>query len=329
LKDLLASQNAAPARAGGGLDASTIEKISALRDNVRRVFVGKVAVVDRVLVALLAEGHCLIEDAPGVGKTTLAKALARSIDCEFKRIQFTPDLLPSDILGVSIYDPEKREFSFKPGPIFANVVLADEINRTNPRTQSSLLEAMSETSVSVDGQTRDLPRPFIVLATQNPFEFEGTYPLPESQLDRFILRTRVGYPSVDEEKEVLRAQRSEHPLDSIKPVVTGRDVIALQRATREVRVDDAIIDYIVAIAASTRASPRLAVGVSPRGSLALRRAAQARALLERRDYVIPDDVKSLALPVLSHRVVAKDPGEDGERAREALKEVLDKVSIPL
>jgi MoxR-like ATPase len=305
------------------------EKIAALRANVRRVFIGKSQVVERVLAALLAEGHVLLEDAPGLGKTTLAKALARSIDCEFRRIQFTPDLLPSDILGVSIFEPERHEFVFKPGPIFANVILADEINRTNPRTQSALLEAMSEASVSVDGVTRELKKPFIVLATQNPLEFEGTYPLPESQLDRFLLRTRIGYPSADEEKEVLRAQRVEHPLDAIQPVVHAEDVIALQRATREVRVDEAIIDYVVQIAGRTRAHPRLAIGVSPRGSLALRRAAQARALLEGRSYVVPDDVKELAVPVLAHRIVARDQGEDGDRAREVLKEVLEKVAIPL
>ena len=238
-------------------------------------------------------------------------------------------MLPSDVLGVSVYDPERREFSFKPGPIFSNVVLADEINRTNPRTQSALLEAMNEAHVSVDGVTRELPRPFLVLATQNPFEFEGTYPLPESQLDRFLLKTRIGYPTPEEEKQVLRAQATSHPLDALRPVVTGEQVLALQKATRDVRVDDALVDYIVAIAAKTRESPRLALGVSPRGSLALRRASQALALLSGRAFVVPDDVKALAVPVLAHRVVARDQGEHGEPARLAIREVLDAVPAPL
>ena len=306
-----------------------IAHVHALEENVRRVFVGKAPTVEHVLAALLACGHLLIEDAPGVGKTTLAKALARSLSCEFKRIQFTPDLLPSDITGVSIWDQARQEFVFKPGPVFANVVLADEINRTNPRTQSSLLEAMSDAQVSVDGQTRPLPRPFLVLATQNPFEFEGTYPLPESQLDRFLLRLRIGYPTPAQEREVLRAQQLSHPIESLTTVLTGEQVLALQETTRRVRVDDSILDYIVALAQRSRSSSRLAVGVSPRGSLALRRAAQGLALVRGREYVVPDDVKELLLPVLAHRVVPVDGAGARERAEEALLEVMEQEPVPL
>lgn len=308
----------------------TTELVQTLAANVRKVFVGKEQVVEAVLTALLAEGHLLIEDAPGVGKTTLAKSLARSIDCAFKRIQFTPDLLPSDITGVSIYDQQEQRFVFKPGPVFANVVLADEINRTNPRTQSSLLEAMSEAAVSVDGETRPLPKPFLVLATQNPFEFEGTYPLPESQLDRFLIRLEIGYPTAEQERAVLKAQQTAHPLRDLTPVVTGAQVLALQAATREVKVEDSVLDYIVAIAHASRDAPEVAVGVSPRGSLALRRAAQALALVRGRDYVIPDDVKELAVPVLAHRIVVEDElGAGRSRAREAMQRVVETVAAPL
>ena len=308
----------------------TTELVQTLAANVRKVFVGKEQVVEAVLTALLAEGHLLIEDAPGVGKTTLAKSLARSIDCAFKRIQFTPDLLPSDITGVSIYDQQEQRFVFKPGPVFANVVLADEINRTNPRTQSSLLEAMSEAAVSVDGETRPLPKPFLVLATQNPFEFEGTYPLPESQLDRFLIRLEIGYPTAEQERAVLKAQQTAHPLRDLTPVVTGEQVLALQAATREVKVEDSVLDYIVAIAHASRDAPEVAVGVSPRGSLALRRAAQALALVRGRDYVIPDDVKELAVPVLAHRIVVEDElGAGRSRAREAMQRVVETVAAPL
>ena len=308
---------------------AAIAHVRALEENVRKVFVGKVPTIEHVLAALLAEGHLLIEDAPGVGKTTLAKALARSINCEFKRIQFTPDLLPSDITGVSIWDQAKGQFTFKPGPVFANVVLADEINRTNPRTQSSMLEAMSDAQVSVDGDTRRLPRPFLVLATQNPFEFEGTYPLPESQLDRFLLRLKIGYPTAEQEREVLRAQALSHPIEALTTVVTGEQVVQLQETTRRVRVDDSILDYIVALAQRSRTSSRLAVGVSPRGSLSLRRATQGLALVRGRDYVIPDDVKELFLPVLAHRVVPIDGAGMRERAEEALREVLEQEPVPL
>jgi MoxR-like ATPase len=306
-----------------------IELVQRLAANVRTVFVGRDVTVDHVLTALLAGGHLLIEDAPGVGKTTLAKALARSISCDFKRVQFTPDLLPSDIVGVSIYDQGNQAFVFKPGPVFANVVLADEINRTNPRTQSSLLEAMSDAAVSVDGETRSLPRPFLVLATQNPFEFEGTYPLPESQLDRFLIRLEIGYPTPEQERAVLKAQETEHPIESLQTVVTGEQVVELQEATRRVRVDDSILDYIVALAQRSRESARLALGVSPRGSLALRRAAQALALVRGRDYVIPDDVKELVAPVLAHRVAPQDTTGGRERAVEALREIVEQEPVPL
>jgi MoxR-like ATPase len=298
-----------------------------LAANVRKVFVGRTRTVEHVLTALLAQGHALIEDAPGVGKTTLAKSLARSISCDFKRIQFTPDLLPSDITGVSVYDQSKGEFVFKPGPVFANVVLADEINRTNPRTQSSLLEAMSDSAVSVDGVTRALPQPFLVLATQNPFEFEGTYPLPESQLDRFLIRIKVGYPDKEQELEVLRAQSLVHPLEALTSVVSAEDVLFLQEATRNVRVDDALLEYIVTLAQRSREAPELAVGVSPRGSLCLRRAVQALAMVRERDYVVPDDIKELALPVLAHRVIPDEGGT--KRAEEALSGILESLPVPL
>lgn len=287
--------------------------VSALEANMAQVVLGKHDVVRLCIVALLAGEHVLLEDVPGVGKTLVGKALAKSVDGRFCRIQFTPDLLPSDIVGTSYFDTKKSEFTFSPGPIFANVVLADEINRTTPRTQSALLEAMSDARVSIDGTTHSLPQPFMVIATQNPFEFEGTYPLPENQLDRFLLRTRLGYPGREDERQVLAMHRAGEPVDRLEPALTCAQVSELQAAVRRVTVDEAIADYILDIAEATRTSDELHVGVSTRGALSLYRAIQSLALVEGRDYVVPDDVKQLALPVLAHRVISKGYLHGGQR----------------
>jgi MoxR-like ATPase len=308
-----------------------VEKIQRLRENIEGVFIGKSAVVTRVLVALFAGGHVLIEDVPGVGKTTLARALARSLDLSFKRIQFTPDLLPSDILGVSIYDQGTGQFDFKPGPVFASVVLADEINRTTPRTQSALLEAMSEGQVSVDGKTYPLGPPFMVLATQNPFEFEGTYPLPESQLDRFLMKIRVGYPSREHELSVVESQRVSHPIENVEPVMRGEELGVIQRRVKDVRVEESLSGYVLSLVTETRRSKSLVIGASPRGSLFLYRAAQALALVEGRDFVIPDDIKRLAVSVLAHRVIGKGFAyEGGQDEREKIiRGILETVEVPV
>ena len=289
---------------------SSLELIGRLTASVSRALVGKPEVVRLAVVGLVARGHLLIEDVPGVGKTTLAAALARSIGAGFQRIQFTSDMLPSDILGVSIYQPDRSEFVFKPGPLFTNIVLADEINRTTPKTQSSLLEAMNEAQVSLDHSTYPLPRPFMVLATQNPLEYEGTHPLPESQLDRFLLRIRIGYPESRDEKAILRGE-SAGPLDGLEPVVSVDDVLWLQDEAERVRVEESVLDYLMALVAATRHSPFLALGVSPRGSLALLRAAKAHALADGRDYLVPDDVKRLAVPALAHRVLVRTRAAGG------------------
>jgi MoxR-like ATPase len=305
-------------------------RFEALRDNIRSVFFGHVQAVDQLLIGLLARGHVLIEDVPGVGKTVLARSLARSIDCRFNRIQLTPDLLPSDVLGVSVYNTQTQSFDFKPGPIFANIVLADEVNRTTPRTQSALLEAMAEEQVSVESQTLPLQRPFMVIATQNPFEFEGTYYLPENQLDRFLLRISVGYPDRQSEHRILTLQPSRTKLDELKPVMTAADVVELQNLVPKVRIDSALVEYILDIVEATRNSEPLHLGVSPRGALALTAACQAAALLHGRDYVVPDDVKGLVIPVFAHRVISKtylNNGDGGSTAR-ILKEILDQVPAP-
>ena len=281
-----------------------IDLVARLEKSVSRALVGKPEAVRLAVVGLVARGHLLIEDVPGVGKTTLAAALARSVGAGFQRIQFTSDMLPSDILGVSVYQPDRADFVFKPGPLFTNVVLADEINRTTPKTQSSLLEAMNEAQVSLDHSTYALPRPFMVLATQNPLEYEGTHPLPESQLDRFLLRIRIGYPDEPDEKAILRGEATA-PLDGLDPVLTVDDVVWLQEEAERVRTDESVLDYLMAIVASTRRSTLLALGVSPRGSLALLRAAKAHALADGRAYLLPDDVKVLAGPALAHRVLVR------------------------
>lgn len=310
--------------------ATSRDLLGRLQRNIETVFLGKPEVVKLALVGLLAEGHILLEDVPGVGKTLLARALAASIDCKFHRIQFTPDLLPSDIIGSSIYNASTGEFLFKPGPLFANVILADEINRTTPRTQSALLEAMAEGKVSVDGRTYTLDRPFLVLATQNPYEFEGTYVLPESQLDRFMIRLRLGYPARSVERDILTSHRLGEPVESMEAVATRDEIVALQGVVRTVRVDDAIADYLLALVQATRESEDLHIGVSTRGALSLYRAAQSYAFVSGREYVVPDDVKLLAGPVLAHRVVGKSFLQAGEfAASEAvLRDIVDRLRVP-
>ena len=311
-----------------------VEQIDRLQANIEQVLFGKSEAIRLAIVALLARGHLLIEDIPGVGKTMLAQALAKSLGGSFQRIQFTSDLLPSDILGVSIYDPRQGQFDFKPGPLFANVVLADEINRTTPKTQSSLLEAMNDFQVSVDHHTFPLPAPFMVLATQNPLEYHGTHPLPESQMDRFLLRLRLGYPARDEEKRILRAPAASAALDRLQPVLSGDELLALQQMVEKVRVDESLVDYLMAIVEATRRSEALTLGVSPRGALALYRAAQALALIQGRDYCIPDDVKRLATPVLAHRLLAKGgwPGRGGgqglDTAERLLQTLIADIPVP-
>jgi MoxR-like ATPase len=315
------------------MTAQVDTKIHQLQHAIETVVRGKTEAVRLALICLLAEGHLLIEDVPGVGKTTLAQSLARFIDCAFRRIQFTSDLLPSDILGVSIFDQVRQVFNFRKGPLFANIVLADEINRTTPKTQSALLEAMSEGRVSVDNHTHPLPRPFMVVATQNPIEHHGTYPLPESQLDRFLLRIKMGYPENGAEKEILRRPNPQPEVEFIQPVLHTEDILEAQLLAGSVRVDESLLDYILAIVEATRRSEYLLIGASPRGSLALRRAAQARAYFEGRNYCIPDDIKKLVLPVLAHRVVVSStyssPYKRSEEADAILGEILKSIEIPL
>jgi MoxR-like ATPase len=315
------------------MPTATSHIVSQLKSTIARAIYGKEEAIQLALITLLARGHLLIEDVPGVGKTTLAQALAKSFQCGFQRVQFTSDLLPSDVLGVSVYNPESREFEFRPGPIFANVVLADEINRTTPRTQSALLEAMNDAQVTVDGKTLPLPNPFLVIATQNPVEHHGTYPLPESQLDRFLMRIKMGYPSHETEKEILRKRANDDPLHSLQPVADVAEVLAMQEAVTHIKVDSSLQDYALEIVNRTRKSDQLALGVSPRGTLMLQRAAQARAFLDGRDYCLPDDFKQLAVAVFAHRVVASSRHASLQRKSEttetALREIVESVRVPL
>ena len=315
------------------VDASITERIQELIDNIEQVVFGKREVVKRCVVGVLARGHLLIEDVPGIGKTTIAQSIAQSMDCSFNRIQFTSDMLPSDILGVSILDPKTNEFEFRKGPIFASVVLADEINRTPPKTQSALLEAMGEYHVSVDGQTHPLPRPFIVMATQNPIEYEGTYILPESQLDRFTLRVEIGYPPIEDELRIVRRRDSNKAIKDLKPVLTVDQLLALQKAAAEVTVDESVERYMLAIIQGTREHEHIQLGASPRGALALYEVCQARALVEGRDYVTPDDVVEMAAPVLGHRILIKFRGADlSTAARERVRivqEIVKSLEVPV
>lgn len=308
-----------------------MHRLERLRANIQKVYLGNQSAVDKIIVCLLARGHVLIEDVPGVGKTVLATALARSLDCTLTRIQLTPDMLPADVLGVTVWDQQRSEFVFKPGPIFANIIVADEINRTTPRTQSALLEAMNENQVSIDGVTRRLVQPFLVIATQNPFEFEGTYFLPENQLDRFMMRIQLGYPSPEDEARILQLDPSRTELTQLEPAMTAQDIIELQDKVKIVRMDPALGDYIIRLANATRRSDQLQVGLSTRGALAMSFAARATALLSRRDYVVPDDIIANVISVCAHRVISKTylHDADGVATQRIVQQILETVPSPV
>ena len=315
------------------MTTATSDQIAQLQRSLGTVIKGKDEAIQLAIIALVAHGHLLIEDVPGVGKTTLAQALARSFNCSFQRIQFTSDMLPSDVIGISVFSQVQQEFEFKPGPVFANIVLADEINRTTPKTQSALLEAMNEAQVTMDNHTHPLPQPFMVMATQNPVEHHGTYPLPESQLDRFLLCIRMGYPPRASEKEILRDHTGSFSTAGIQPVMDASDVLAMQEAAQRVRVDESLLDYALEIVERTRQTDQLSLGVSPRGALMLRCAAQARAFVENRDFCLPDDFKQLILPVFAHRVVVNtryaSTRKKSAQAEAILSEIVESTRIPL
>jgi MoxR-like ATPase len=316
------------------MDEKIVKKIrdaaAKVRENVERVIVGKGAVVELAIVALLCEGHILLEDVPGLGKTVLAKSLARSLGCSFRRIQCTPDLLPSDITGTYIFNQKTADFEFRAGPVISQVVLADEINRATPRTQSALLEAMQERQVTTEGETRALPRPFLVMATQNPIELEGTFPLPEAQLDRFLLKIQIGYPTAEDDRLILARFRASDPLDELKPVVLSDDLLKMQRECHEVHVAADVEDYIIRLVHATRNNAAVELGASPRAMLALYNASQAFAAIRGRAYVTPDDIKYLVTPVLIHRIIPKSESRlRGQKAEQTLKEIVDSVAVPV
>jgi len=312
------------------MDQSTAQDVaSRIIENIQKVIVGKRREVEIAVIALLSQGHVLVEDVPGVGKTMLGKSLAKSIDCLFKRIQLTPDMLPSDITGVSVFNQQTREFEFRPGPILGQIVLADEINRATPKTQSAMLEAMEERQVTVDGITHKLDRPFMVIATENPIEYEGVFPLPEAQLDRFMVRVQLGYPSFDDEVSIMDSQRVHHPIENLGSVATADEVTAAQEVVKEVFVDDQIRRYIVSLVHATRTHDDAALGASPRASLGMFRACQALALVRGRDYVLPDDVKELAVPVMGHRIIVTPAARMKRVERSSIVEqALERVAVP-
>ena len=333
MRDWIVTESEGAARTETVREFDAAGKIADLQAEIGSVIRGKPETVRYALVTLFAGGHLLIEDVPGIGKTTLASALARALHLSIQRIQFTSDLLPSDVVGLSIFNQRSGDFEWKQGPIFANIVLADEINRATPKTQSALLEAMAEEQVTIDGVSRHLPQPFMVVATQNPSEHHGTYPLPESQLDRFMLRLQMGYPNLEDERQILRDRAESNPIETVKPVLTERDVLELQRRVTQVRVDDALVDYLLQIVDSTRKSEMLELGVSPRGALALFRSAQALALVEGRDYCIADDIKRLVVPCFAHRVIANSRSASlrnrSRDAENALQEILTRTVVPV
>ncbi|MFF5996645.1 MoxR family ATPase [Lysinibacillus sp. KU-BSD001] len=306
------------------------QQIQAVIHNIEKVMIGKRDIAELSIVALLAGGHVLLEDVPGVGKTMMVRSLAKSVGADFKRIQFTPDLLPSDVVGVSIYNPKTLQFEFRPGPIVGNIILADEINRTSPKTQAALLEAMEEASVTIDGETLDIPKPFFVMATQNPIEYEGTYPLPEAQLDRFLLKVRMGYPTAQQEIEILRRAENKKPIQEITSVMTIDELRELQHAVQQVYIEDGVKSYIIDIARATRQHPRVYLGVSPRASIALMKAAQAYAFMQNRDFVKPDDIKYLAPFVFSHRLILTPEARyEGIQPEQVLAQVIEQIFVPV